>query len=87
MKHTRGNVGLAIINNKVTSFNSLLYTVTQEDYYFYYTVDIVAVPMFYEELDMQNQWRNVSYPTQAVSETFISFPITNTVSGFTNECT
>ena len=75
MQHTRGNIGLAIINNRVTSFSTQVYNVTQEDYYYYFTYDTKTVPMFYEELDDQYQWRNVSYPTKPKPETFLTFPI------------
>ena len=92
MKHTRRNVGLAIINNKVTSFYNYVFNVTERTNSYYFILESQKVPLFYEELDEQNQWRNVSFPTTAKQETFpnktwyedtfLSFPITDTVNGF-----
>ena len=86
MKHTRGEVGLAVINNRVTSFSSLVYNVTQEDYYYYFTVETETVPMFYEELGDNGQWRNVSYTTTAKHDSFLTFPINDDISGFSDQC-
>ena len=86
MKHTRGQIGLAVINNKVTSFSSLVYNVTQEAYYYYYSVETTTVPMFYEELGEQNQWKNVSYTATPKFDSFITIPIKDSIPGYSDKC-
>ena len=86
MKYVRGSMGLAIINNKITSFNTLVYKkipTGPSGQLFYFEPELV--PMFYEELDDELQWRNVSYPTQANPATFLTFQI-NHIQGFTKKC-
>ena len=85
MKHTRGQIGLAVINNRVTSFSSLVYNVTQDSYW-YYGVETETVPMFYEELGDKNQWRNVSYTTTTEFDSFLTFPISDSFPGYSDQC-
>ena len=86
MKYTRGEIGLAVINNRVTSFSSVVYNVTQESYYYYYGVKTETVPIFYEELGDQNEWRNVSYTTTEKIGSFLTYPISDSISGFSDQC-
>ena len=85
MKHTRGQIGLAVINNRVTSFSSVVYNVTQDSYW-YYGIETETVPMFYEELGDKNQWRNVSYTTTAEFDSFLTFPISDSFPGYSDQC-
>ena len=90
MKETRGDIGLAVINNKVTSFSSLAYTVSWDNTTYplssYWDMETETVPMFYEEMDDQNQWRSVSYPTTAKPDMFLTIPVTDSSPGFTEQC-
>jgi len=90
MKETRGDIGLAVINNKVTSFSSLAYTLTWDNTSYplfpYWDMETETVPMFYEEMDNQNQWRSVCYPTTAKSDMFLAFPVPDFSPGFTEQC-
>ena len=90
MSETRGDIGLAIINNKVTSFSSLAYTLSWDNtttpLYPHWDMETESVPMFYEEMDDQNQWRSVSYATRAKSDSFLTIPVPDSSPGFTQQC-
>jgi len=90
MSETRGDIGLAIINNKVTSFSSLAYTLSWDNtttpLFPHWDMETESVPMFYEEMDDQNQWRSVSYPTRAKSDSFLTIPVPDSSPGFTQQC-